>query len=98
MKIEICEEFFYRVSGVDILKTFNTCKENIFRNNSYLNIYNGEWVKIKINNFKKHSVKPMETLEKIAKQYGLSEDQILEDNKLKSRKLFIGQILRIYGK
>ena len=98
MKIEMCDEFLYRVNDVklDITDEFNTCKENILRNNSDLKFYNGEWVKIKVNNFITHHVKPAQTLTEIAKDYSVDLNKIKADNNLVADKLFIGQILRIY--
>lgn len=98
MKLEICDEFFYRFDGENLLTRFNTCKNNILRNNPNLNFYCGEWVKIKINNFKTHCVKPMETLAIIAKLYNIDVNKIIHDNNLKSNKLFIGQTLKIFIK
>ena len=33
MKIEMCDQFYYRVQDEDIYNIFNTSKENILRNN-----------------------------------------------------------------
>ena len=98
MKIELCEEFFYRVNNekLDFEQEFNSCKENILRNNENLKLYCGEWIKIKVNNFKIHHVKPAESLSSIAKFYGTDSKKIIEDNKLLNEKLFIGQRLKIY--
>ena len=43
----------------------------------------------------KHTVKSGDRLDKIAKQYNVKADDIVELNKLKRKKLFIGQTLRI---
>ena len=53
MKIELCEEFFYRVNNekLDFEQEFNSCKENILRNNENLKFYCGEWIKIKVNKY-----------------------------------------------
>ena len=97
MKIEMCDVFFYRIDGdnLGVFKDFNTCHENVLRNNNKIKFYVGEWVKIKVNDFIKHHVRPAETLKDIAKQYGIEVDKILIDNNLKSYKLFIGQTLKI---
>jgi len=95
MKIEMCDEFFYRIKDKNLYQSFNTCKDNVLRNNQNINFYSGEWVKIKINDYITHRVKPAETISEIAKNYSISEDEIIEFNKLKSKKLFIGQMLKI---
>ncbi|MBQ7351938.1 MAG: LysM peptidoglycan-binding domain-containing protein [Clostridia bacterium] len=43
----------------------------------------------------RYSVKPLDTLEKIAKTYGVLEDDIIQKNGLTSNKIFVGQILLI---
>lgn len=43
----------------------------------------------------KHVVKPMETLDDIAKSYQTQSKEIIEQNQLKTDRLFIGQILWI---
>ncbi|QRM90483.1 LysM peptidoglycan-binding domain-containing protein [Lacinutrix sp. WUR7] len=47
---------------------------------------------------KKHTVAKKETISKIAKQYGLSKDEVLKQNKLSNNKLSIGQELKIIKK
>ena len=98
MKIKLCDEFFYCVNKekFDLENEFNSCKENILRNNNKLKYYSGEWVKIKVNNYITHHVKPAETLSLIAKTYGTEKEKIIYDNDLKSDQLFIGQKLKIY--
>ena len=98
MKLELCDEFFYRVNdeNLDIHKLFNTCKENILRNNEKFKLYSGEWIKIKVNNFITHRVKPTETLGVVADIYGVDINKIKQNNNLKSDKLFIGQSLKIF--
>ena len=98
MKLDLCDEFFYRVCDEDlnINKTFNTCKENVLRNNEKIKLYSGEWIKIKVNNFITHHVKPTETLSSIAEIFGVDVQKIKQENNLKSDKLFIGQSLKIF--
>lgn len=100
MEIKQCKQFYYRVQKNDtmqnICEKLNTCKENIIRNNPTLDLYTGEWVIIKRNEFKTHYVKPMENLEIIAKTYKMTKEKILTDNNLQTEKLFIGQMLKIY--
>ncbi len=99
MKIEICDSFYYRLNKqCDVNKVFNTCEENIIRNNKNIKVYDGEWVKIKINDFLTHYVKPAETLKDIVEIYNIEKEQIIKDNNLISERLFIGQILKIYNK
>lgn len=100
MRIEICDEFFYRIcnSKMDLFNKFNSCKENIKRNNNAIKLYNGEWVKVKVNDFIIHHVKPAESLEEISKKYCLDQLKLCEDNNLNNNKLFIGQRLKIYKK
>ena len=100
MEIMLCDEFFYRVNSEDInlFEQFNTSKENLLRNNENINLYCGEWVKIKVNDFKIHYVKPTQTLKEIADMYNIDIENLKKTNNLQSEKLFIGQILRIYDK
>ena len=73
MEIKQSKQFYYRVQDDDtitnICQKFNTCKENITRNNPTLNLYAGEWILIKGNEFKTHYVKPMETIFDISIKY-----------------------------
>lgn len=100
MKIELCDEFFYRITAtnMDIYKEFNTSNENILRNNQNIKFYSGETIKIKVNNFKTHFVKPAETLQKIADFYKVDILKLKEYNNLENDKLYIGQRLKIYDK
>ena len=97
METKLCEEFFYRIedADIDVYKTFNTSPENVIRNNPKLKFYVGEWIKIKVNDYILHHVKPMETLAKIASSYGVSEEEIKKRNELDNVKLFIGQQIKI---
>lgn len=99
MKLELCDEFFYRVTdlNLDLCKEFNTSKENILRNNQNIKFYGGEMVKIKVNNFKTHFVKPAETLQQVADFYNIDVLKLKEDNNLEDNKLYIGQRLKIYN-
>ena len=97
MKLKLCDEFYYRIESCDlkIEKMFDSCKENIERSNDDISKYEGEWVKISLNKYKTHFVKPAETLSTIAKIYSISEQKIIEDNLLNEKSLFIGQRLKI---
>lgn len=98
MRIEICDNFYYRVDDPtdNLFNKLNTCKENVLRNNNNINYYSGEWVKVEVNKFISHHVKPMETLKDISKKYNVDTERIMKDNSLITNKLFIGQILKIY--
>ena len=98
MEIKQSEEFFYRVTKNNeaIFENLNSCEENVFRNNKNIAFYDGEWIRVKKNNFIIHHVKPMETIEKISSQYFVSVEKIINDNNLNSNKLFIGQELKIF--
>lgn len=97
MKFELCDEFFYRVSDekLNLFAEFNTSKENLLRNNDKIRLYAGEWVKVKVNDYKTHCVKPMETLKQIANKYNVEMDYLKQKNDLKTDRVFIGQILKI---
>ena len=95
MKIKMCNTFYYRVEDEALLKQFNTSSENILRNNN-LNFYRGEMVRITLNDYKIHTVLPMETIKSICEKYGITEELLKIKNDLKSDKLFIGQQLKIY--
>ena len=98
MKIEVCERFYYRLNKQDnVSQIFNTCDENIIRNNKNVKVYDGEWVLIKLNDFRIHHVKPTETINDIVENYKIPKEQIVKDNNLVGEKLFIGQILKIYN-
>jgi LysM repeat protein len=98
MDLKLCDEFYYRISdeNVDIYKTFNTSPENVLRNNPKIKLYVGEWIKIRKNNYIIHHVKPMETLDKIAKQYNIDKVELKKQNSLSADKLFIGQQIKIF--
>ena len=101
MEIKQCKQFYYRVQSGDdlfnISERFNTCKENILRNNNDLDFYEGEWIIIKTNEFKIHYVKPTERLVDIAQEYDIDVQKLKQDNNLKTDKLFIGQRLKIFN-
>ena len=100
MEIKQCKQFYYRVQNGDdffnICSRFNTSKDNIIRNNNGLDLYVGEWIIIKENKFKTHIVKPTEKLIDIATKYNVNNEKLKNDNNLKTEKLFIGQMLKIF--
>ena len=97
MKFEryIPNDNMYRLKQGETIKQvadkFNTSIDNIEILSSTLE---GDFVKIKKCNHTTHVVKPLETLCDIAKIYGVSETYIIENNNLKTKRLFIGQKLR----
>ncbi len=97
MEIEICEEFYYRICDKkeDVFQKIKTINKNFVRNNNEIELFEGEWVKVKTNEFIVHHVRPAETLQDIAKFYNSSVDKIKKDNNLSSTKLFIGQMIKI---
>ena len=97
MDIKLCDEFYYKIDELsfDFFKSFDTDKQGILRNNETIKFYSGEWIKVKVNDYISHVVKPAETLKNIAEKHNISEEEIIKKNNLKTRKLFIGQILKI---
>ncbi|NCB48684.1 MAG: LysM domain-containing protein [Clostridia bacterium] len=75
----------------EIIKKWKTSKAQIIYNNE--NLKKGDKIVLKNLNLKTHIVKPMETLDEIAKKYNVSKEEILEKNKISQ--LFIGQQLFI---
>ena len=98
MKIKMCDEFYFRIEDVnnEIYRNFNTSYENVYRSDNNLKMYKGEWIKIKVNDFIYHHVKPAETLKDIADVYNVSIEKIKQNNNLENDKLFIGQKLKLY--
>lgn len=100
MDISLNDEFFYRISNEEdineICQKFNTCSQNITRNNNSIDLYEGEMIKIKVNDFLIHYVKPMENLQTIAQFYGTTKEKLISDNNLTCEKLFIGQSIKIF--
>ena len=70
--MKLKSEFYYQVKNEtmqELCNKFNTEKENILRNNNDIELYNGEWVKIKVNEYITHIVKPAENLDTICRKY-----------------------------
>lgn len=97
--MEMAKEFYYRVADGDnlskICQQFNTEPAGIVRNNCDIPLYVGEWVKICVNDFITHFVKPAETIASIAARYSIDKEKLIADNNLSGEKLFIGQKLKI---
>ena len=81
------------VTENDILHQFADCK--IIRNNPSIDLYEGEIIKVIRQTRKTHIVKPMETLDIIAKQHNITTQRLLELNNLNSKRLFVGQSIII---
>lgn len=100
MKANIVKEFYYKIEQGETInflcEKFNTSKENILRNNKDLKLFMGEWLKIKVNDFLTHIVKPAETLSIISNKYNVTSEKLMQDNNLQTDKLFIGQSIKIY--
>ena len=99
MKIQPSKRFYYRIEDEDkktFYLKFNTNKENVLRNDKNAKFHKGEWVRVKINDYISHIVKPAENLDKISTLYNISPEKIINDNDLKNNPIFIGKILKIY--
>ena len=99
MKVKLKEKFKYRVeageSEQDIFLKFNTCRENVFRNNPNIPLFAGEWIEIQVNDFLTHIVKPLETIDDVCRIYHITKEELKTLNALESERLFIGQRLKI---
>lgn len=78
-----------------IANEYNVNTNNIIRNNPNIELYEGEVVKIVRNNQNTHIVKPMQTLDLIAKEYDTTIEKLTSINNLKSTRLFVGQMLNL---
>ena len=100
MEVKQCSQFYYRVQEGDsllkICNKFNTSKDSLKRNNESLDLYVGEWLIIKTNDYKTHYVKPAEKLTDIALKYNTNVEKLKQDNNLQNERLYIGQMLKIY--
>lgn len=77
------------VNYLDLIKDENSVKgDNIVTKT-------GDYILVSRCSCEKHVVKPMETIEQIAKKNNLKVDYLVETNSLKSKNLFIGQILKL---
>lgn len=98
MKIEKYKPkiFYYRIKATDtknnLADKFNTKIENI-KNYSKNCEDVGDFYLISKINSKTHIVKPLENLNLISKKYNISEEEIIKNNNLKTKTLFIGQKL-----
>ncbi len=96
MKLSLNNNFLYRLPDPDVnlnSKLYGM-ELNVFRNNTQIPPFAGEYVKITVPNYKIHIVKPTETLEGIASTYNIDKQKLISDNNLTS-KIFIGQRLKI---
>ena len=90
---------YYQVTINDNLNTiskkFNVTPNKVVRNNTNVDFYEGEVVKIIYDDSNIYIVKPLETLSTIAEKYNTSVEELVKLNNLKSTRLFIGQHLTI---
>lgn len=102
MEIKPSKQYYYRISKQEAEQGFyiklNTSKEKVLRNNKNISPYAGEMVLVSTNNYLTHIVKPAETITAICQKYNILEDDLISDNNLVSKRLFIGQCLKIYNK
>ena len=98
MQIKILKEQWYRINSektdYELAAKFNS--DNILRNNPNINLFDGEWIKFKVNNYTTHIVRPAQTLAEIASQHSKTVEEIMKTNNLQSNKVFIGQRLKIF--
>lgn len=78
-----------------VCQQYSVNKNNIIRNNPSIDLYDGEMIKIVNKTTSYHIVKPMETLSIIAKKYNIDEEKLIKINNLNSKRLFVGQSLKI---
>ena len=102
MKLISCNQnkfIFYQVQKGDtlttILQKFSVTSKNIVRNDPKVDLYEGEIIKITFTINLQHIVKPMETLNAIAQKYNVEVETLIKLNDLKSKRLFVGQMLTI---
>lgn len=100
MQIILCNEFYYRVRRCDSIKSisqaFNTDEMNILRNNNDIDLYPGEMISIRQNDYYTYIVKPCDNLRDISKRFCVDMEKIKIDNSLINEKLFIGQKIKIF--
>lgn len=96
MDIKTSKEFWVKIEKEKtITELENKFNATVERNNKDLNLYSGEWVKVCVNDFNVHVVKPTENLVQIAEIYNISAQELMKQNNLKNEKVFIGQRLKI---
>ena len=102
MKLTNCntaDYFFVQIKNnqtlQDILTIYNTTLNNVIRNNPNIELYEGEIIKILNKTFQTHIVKPMETITSICEKYNIDVDYLIKINNLTSKRLFIGQNLKV---
>lgn len=61
--------------------------------NNNVEFEEGDKIIFKNSNHKSYVVKPLDTLQNIAKKFGVTEERLMEVNSLKSSRVFIGQKL-----
>ncbi len=81
----------YQINSENDFKKLNACGY-VFENKQ-ASVGDKILIKKEYNSY--HTVKPCENLQSISHKYGLTEEKLININNLKSKKLFIGQILCI---
>jgi len=89
---------YYKITkeGLDdvvIIKNYKYKKLQI--NNSYLLDNSCKMCVVEEENCENYIVQPFDTLTSISLKYGVNENYLIEKNKLKNSKIFVGQILKI---
>ena len=102
MKLTMCNNSDYvweKVCGGDTLNSicqkYSVPLTSVIRNNYGVDLYDGEVVKVLIKHHIYHTVKPMENLDLICKKYNINIDEIIKINNLNSKRVFVGQNLKI---
>lgn len=92
------KNIYYRVESGDTLESisslFNVPKEYIVLHNG-AEIYAGKLLFFPETNFETYVVKPFDTIEKIAKYFGTTTEDIKQKNNISSNYVFVGQKLYI---
>ena len=89
------KEFLYEVKkeNSEILKKILKNKLIIADTSSNSNYEDGDKIIFKNSEYKKYTVRPLDNLNMIAKNFGVSTDYLIKINNLKTNKVFIGQQL-----
>ena len=92
------KNIYYRVESGDTLESisslFNVPKDYIVLHNGQ-ELYAGKLLFLPETNFAVYVVKPFDTLDKIAKHFGTTPENIKQKNSLMSDYVFVGQKLYI---
>lgn len=96
--LKFSHNIYYRVESGDTLdglsSLFNVPKDYIVLHNGQ-ELYAGKLLFLPETNFAVYVVKPFDTLEKIAKHFGTTPENIKQKNSLMSDYVFVGQKLYV---